>query len=254
MEIRTLNPAEANVQFHVTVDHPNNRLGVKGRLVGPRCAYASTVEVAYPLKDAPPSEPGRLSTRVIIPEPNLWEPACPFLYEATLELFLDRSRIDVRTMIVGLRTITIRGSSFFLNGKRFELKTMEAVHLAESGLAQARKQFNTVVLPVSLDVRPLWHACDHMGLGVLGLVLHQSQSVPEHFADHACLLGWLVDDKRLATDRADLQKACVPLGLQIPNDSAYTNPLATDFVVVPGRASEQLQKWGMPVIELTPNP
>src|SRR5262245_21059849 len=93
MRIRRLDPAEAEVQFHVVVDRRDEGLGLNGRLVGPRCLYASTVEVAYPFRDEPRGEPNRLSTRAIIPEPNPWEPACPFLYEAILELFENRTRI-----------------------------------------------------------------------------------------------------------------------------------------------------------------
>jgi hypothetical protein len=252
MEIRTLNPAEADVLFQVTVDRPNDRLGVKGRLAGPRCRYASTVEVAYPLKDAPPGEPNRLSTRAIIPEPNLWEPACPFLYEVTVELFEDRNRIDAMTLTVGLRTIAVSGNSFVLNGKQFKPKAREVVHTNEVELVRAREQFNTVVLPVSDDARPLWHACDRIGLGVIGRIDNESQS--QLFANHACLLAWIVDDdERLATDRADLRKAHVPIGLPVRNDIAAARLPLADFVIVPPPASQHVQKWGMPVIELTPS-
>jgi hypothetical protein len=253
MEIRTLNPAEADVRFHVAVDRPDDRLGLKGRLVGPRCAYASTVEVAYPLSEAAPGGPNRLSTKVVIPEPNLWEPACPFLYEVTLELFRDQSRIDAITLIVGLRTVAVSGRSFVLNGKRFELKVMEAVHATESDLAPARKQFNTVVLPVSHDARPLWHACDQIGLAVLGRV--KSQAAPELFANHACLVGWLIDaDNGFETDSTDLRIAHVPIGFRFGNDAPAAKPSDADFVIVAPDANEHFQKWGMPVIELTPIP
>src|SRR5262249_40838844 len=154
--------------FHVVVDRRDEGLGLNGRLVGPRCLYASTVEVAYPFRDEPRGEPNRLSTRAIIPEPNPWEPACPFLYEAILELFENRTRIDVTTLPLGLRTVAVSGSSFVINGKRFEPKATEVVHAVESDLAQARKHFNTVVLPVSYNAQPLWYACDQIGLGVFG--------------------------------------------------------------------------------------
>jgi hypothetical protein len=249
MEIRTLNPAEADVRFHVAVDRHDDRLSVKGRLVGPRCAYASTVEVAYPFRDALPGEPNRLSTRAIIPEPNLWEPACPFLYEATLELFEDGSRIDVSTMTVGLRSVAVSGTSFVLNGKRFRPKTKAMAHPTETDLAQARKQFNTVVLPVSEDASPLWHACDQVGMGVLGRV--ESQATPERFANHPCLLAWIVHDKKtLAAYRANPLRPHVPIGLQIRSDTASTSAPDADFVIVAASWGQHFEKWGMPVIEL----
>jgi hypothetical protein len=253
MEIRTLNPAEADVRFHVAVDRPDDRLGLKGRLVGPRCAYASTVEVAYPLRDAPPGETTKLSARAIIPEPNFWEPPCPFLYEARIELLEDGNRIDSITMTTGLRTVAISGRSFVLNGKPFEAKAMEPVHLTEPDLAEVRRQFNTVVLPVSDETRPFWHACDQMGLGVVGRV--ENQSAPQLFSNHPCLLAWIVaDEKTLATYRADLLSAHVPIGWQIRNDNTPTDPPDADFVVLQRGAAEHRQEWGGPIMELPQNP
>jgi Glycosyl hydrolases family 2 len=251
MEIRKLDPAEADVRFQLAADRSDAGLSVRGRLVGPRCAYASTVEVAYPLRDAPLDEPNRLNARAIVPEPNLWEPACPFLYEATVELLEDRNSIDAITMTLGLRTIAISGKSFVLNGKRFEPKAIAAVHPTEADLVQARKQFNAIVLPVSEDARPLWHLCDQVGLGVFGCIANESRSAPE-LANHACLLGWIVDEqKSLASAGDELASARVPVGLQIRNDSAHACPPGANFVMVPGRASEQVQKWGIPVIEIS---
>jgi hypothetical protein len=252
LEIQTLNPAEADIRFHVAVDGAADRPALKGRLVGPRCAYASTVEVAYPLRETPAAEPNRLSMRAVIPEPNLWEPACPFLYEATVELFEHTKRLDSITMTVGLRTIGVSANSFVLNGRGFVPQPMEPAHPTESELAHARERFNTVVLPIRDDARPLWHACDQIGLGVLGRV--ESQAALQLFDDHPCLLALIVDDdKKLATARADLLRAHVPIGLQIRNDMASGDPPDAHFVVIPPHSSQHFQKWGMPVIELGPN-
>jgi hypothetical protein len=255
MEIRHLNPAEADLRFHVAVDGSDSGLAVKGRLVGPRCVYASTVEVAYPLTDAPAGEPTQLTKRAIVPEPNLWEPACPFLYEATLELFGDCTCIDVIALTLGLRTIAISGGSFLLNGKRFEPKAAEIPHLKEPDLVQARRQFNTVVLPVSDKAWPLWHACDRIGLAVFGRVANESQSTQRHFANHPCLMAWLVDDHNLlATAGAALLSAHVPTGLQIRSERPSLNRPEADFVVVSGCASQSFQEWRMPIVDLTPSP
>ncbi len=45
---RSLIPAEAEVWITVTPEHHTPTTEVRGRLMGPRCPYASTVEVAYP--------------------------------------------------------------------------------------------------------------------------------------------------------------------------------------------------------------
>lgn len=253
MEIGRLSPAEADVRFEVTVDRPDKRLDTKGRLVGPRCVYASTVEVAYPLRDSPAGESNRLSKGVIIPEPNLWEPACPFLYEGTIELLENQSPIDVITMTVGLRTIAISGRSFLLNGRRFEPKAIEIAQVTEADLAEARNESYTVVLPVAEDARPFWQACDRIGVGVFGRLPRHSMPAREHFANHPCLLGWIADEApKLANEGAEVLPHYVPIGLEVGNDRASANRPDVDFVIVPRYTSAQFEELGRPVVELTP--
>src|SRR5690349_13797810 len=84
-----LNPAEAELWITIA---PNDLLSdgeVRGRLVGPRCQYATTVEVAYPLRPLSGhlKKPGDLSARVIIPEPSFWDPVSPFLYQGSVEVW-----------------------------------------------------------------------------------------------------------------------------------------------------------------------
>src|SRR5258708_30799968 len=85
-----LNPAEAEVEISVTPEHVFSMTQVRGRLVGPQCRYASTVEVAYALREtsreyASTGKPG-ISCSVRIPEPCLWDPVSPFLYKGQIEL------------------------------------------------------------------------------------------------------------------------------------------------------------------------
>src|SRR5689334_4063070 len=83
-----LSPVEADVRITFTFRRPVDGLEVRGRLMGPRCRYASTVEVAYPFRPLPaPQDQVALPARVLIPEPSLWEPTCPFLYEGPVELW-----------------------------------------------------------------------------------------------------------------------------------------------------------------------
>src|SRR5919204_1388628 len=86
---RSLSPAGAEVWVSVIPERRTPATEVIGRLVGPRCRYATTVEVAYPFRPFPrPVEglPG-LTRRVVIPEPSFWEPASPFLYQGPVELW-----------------------------------------------------------------------------------------------------------------------------------------------------------------------
>src|SRR5438105_3893021 len=84
-------PAEAEVWVGVIPEQITPATEVRGRLMGPRCHYASTVEVAYPLRlfvRRPEGLPG-LAMRVVIPEASLWEPESPFLYLGPIELWED---------------------------------------------------------------------------------------------------------------------------------------------------------------------
>src|SRR5262249_10296749 len=85
----SLDPAEAEVRVTVVPEEADPRCEVRGRLMGPRCAYASTVEVAYPLRPLArgAAETSGLTMRAVIPEASLWEPACPFLYQGPVELW-----------------------------------------------------------------------------------------------------------------------------------------------------------------------
>src|SRR5437763_797077 len=86
-----LDPAEAEIYISVYPEQLTSTTQVRGRLTGPRCPYASTVEVGYALREHSReyslTDIPHLSMRVIIPEPNFWEPETPFLYEGALELW-----------------------------------------------------------------------------------------------------------------------------------------------------------------------
>src|SRR5207249_10692960 len=85
---RLLNPAEAELWLNVLLAGPTTRLELRGRLMGPRCRFASTVEVAYPLRprSGPTGRDDLRGLRVLIPEPSYWDPESPFLYEGTLDV------------------------------------------------------------------------------------------------------------------------------------------------------------------------
>src|SRR5437763_15625817 len=106
----TLVPAEAEVWVTVHLDRLTPTTAVRGRLMGPTCRYAGTVEVAYPLRSLgpsqkpPASEGPALTTRVVIPEPSFWDPESPFLYHGPVELWEDGERREQVTVRHGLRT------------------------------------------------------------------------------------------------------------------------------------------------------
>src|SRR5947207_11661331 len=86
-----LTPTEAELAVEVTCSPRRPACELHGRLLGPTCAYSTTVEVAYPIRKPRVCEddPGRLIGRVVIPEPSWWDPDSPFLYVAAIELWED---------------------------------------------------------------------------------------------------------------------------------------------------------------------
>ena len=85
-----LDPHETELRIHVEVEELTPTTEIKGRLMGPRCVYRSTVEIAYPMRPVERiAYSRRMELRVVIPEPSWWEPKTPFLYQGPLELWQD---------------------------------------------------------------------------------------------------------------------------------------------------------------------
>jgi hypothetical protein len=71
---------------------------VFGRLMGPRCPGVSTVEVAYPLRPVAPAV-----YRALIPEPVLWTPEHPCVYEGPIELHRAGRLVGTIAVSLGIR-------------------------------------------------------------------------------------------------------------------------------------------------------
>jgi len=91
----------AEAELHVTVETDDAKGELRGRLTGPRCPHAETIELAYPLKLMPDS---RLLARVIVPEPNLWTAEMPFTYHGVVELAEGDTVHDRRTFEVRFKS------------------------------------------------------------------------------------------------------------------------------------------------------
>src|SRR5947209_19355800 len=115
-----IEPVEAEVLLSVYPEHLRSSTQVRGRLNGPRCPYTTTVEVAYPLREHSrqyePEGPARLLLRVVVPEPNFWDPQTAFLYEGFLELWQDGQRTQQAHLKHGLRAAQLGPRTLTLNG------------------------------------------------------------------------------------------------------------------------------------------
>jgi hypothetical protein len=107
-----LEPFEAELWVIVKPEQVTTTTELRGRVVGPKSAVSSTIEVAYPLRRfvSKPAALDGLAAQVVIPEPSRWEPACPFVYDIVLELWEEGRRCDAR-LLPGIRLLTAQSAS-----------------------------------------------------------------------------------------------------------------------------------------------
>ena len=190
-------PAAAEVLVRAEAEHMTPTTELRGRLMGPRCRFAETIEVAYPLRPfiRPPQGFAGLSGRAVIPEASLWDPQSPFLYQGPIELWQD-GRICQRVMVShGLRTLVLGPRGLFVNGRRLVLQGRSVTALTEAeALALREAGVNLLVAPVSAATQALWDLADRVGFLVLGRIADCDDETAARVAAlsaHASCLGWL---------------------------------------------------------------
>ena len=113
IRVHRLDPTEAELWIIVTAENSAaTGIEIRGRFVGPKSALSSTIEVAYPLRPFPrkPADLPALAARVVIPEPSVWKPDTPFVYDGVIELWENGERCDVR-QIPGYKLLTASSTS-----------------------------------------------------------------------------------------------------------------------------------------------
>jgi hypothetical protein len=216
IEVRdhVLTPASAEVRVLVRTEFRTPATEIRGRLMGPRCLFASTVEVAYPLRALPtpaPSAGGEFVLRVIIPEASLWDPQSPFLYAGPVELWEGDRRCDVARVTHGLRLLRCRPTGFFLNGRSFAVRGMEvsAACSDDDGLRLRHAGYNLLIAPVAEATVPLWDLGDRLGFLVVGRLGADDPAALDRVAElrrHASCAGWVAASPDVRVD------GIVPLG------------------------------------------
>jgi hypothetical protein len=222
---RLLTPTEADVRISFLFREPVFHVEVRGKLVGPRCAYTTTVEVAYPLEMLPQEQPKALQARLVIPEPSLWEPACPFLYQGPVELWQGGRRLYAVRMSHGLRALQLGPRGLRWNGQPLMLRGAASEKLSEAeALRLHQAGSNTVLLPLPDSFLELSQAsrqvadgeslvrlalgvaadedkthnkldtADRYGFLVLARVPNNAEAISwvASLSDHTCFLGWLL--------------------------------------------------------------
>jgi len=102
IEQTRLSTAEAELRVTVTADEAVPDAAIAGRLTGPLCPHAETVQLAYPLKMLSGMP---LSARIIVDEPNLSTAAMPFRYDGVVELRVGGTVVDRRDFQVFFKSL-----------------------------------------------------------------------------------------------------------------------------------------------------
>jgi hypothetical protein len=202
----SLVPAQAEVWITVVPEQHTSTTEVRGRLMGPRCPYSSTVEVAYPLRPLPPSqkatEPFGLTARVIIPEASLWEPQCPFLYQGPIELWQDGQRCDRVNLSHGLRSLHRIERGLCVNGRALTPQGIRIDTCSDEEAMQLHKNgYNLLIVPVATSTVSVWEQANRFGFLVLGQLREEADEtrLMELLRPHASCLGWLRAELRALT-------------------------------------------------------
>ncbi len=208
-------PAEAEVRITVFPERLTPTTEVRGRLMGPRCRFAGTVEVAYhfrPLPSGAAVPPGALGVRALVPEASLWEPETPFLYEGPVELWEDGQRLERALVRHGLRSVEVGPGGLLVNGHRLLLRGRELADCSEEQALEFRRAgYNLVVVPV--EAARAWEVADRVGLFVLGRRSGaEEEGALRERGGHPSWLGWLGTGESTALVEGEVRVGGVVLG------------------------------------------
>jgi hypothetical protein len=202
-----LNPAEAEIRITTRLTDLHAKLELRGRLMGPRCPYATTVEVAYPLRPLPTSraKEDAVEARVIIPEPNLWEPQAPFIYAGPVELWHDDRKVGQITITHALRTLRLSRRGLRLNGHPLQVRGVAGSRFTEEELRSLHDAgCNLLLAPVPVGSAFLWYRAEEYGFLMLGRIsVDDTEEILWHAEGFLChqtsCFGWLLPQQWLTT-------------------------------------------------------
>jgi hypothetical protein len=271
---QSVDPATAEIWITVLADHTTPATELRGRLTGPWCRYASTVEVAYPLQPFPRPPVGLegYSRRVLIPEPSVWEPQTPFLYRGPVELWDKVERGDSVTVTHGLRSVQLGPRGLRLNGKPLVVRGLARAPVGEEDALPLRAA-GTNLLLASVAARELWGLADRLGFLMLGQVTEQAlgnlvfpAAVHSHYegllGEHTSALGWVLPEAALTRGSDWWAAAVASLRTSLPNlvGMALSRPPArplrreVDFVICAEQELNALADVHRPKLVLTGSP
>ncbi|GEM_PF-6926194 len=162
-------PAGAELRVIVRPEYITLATEIKGRLMGPRSPYAGTVEIAYPVRELARTD--HILLRVLVPEPNFWQPQSPLLYEGPLELWQDGARVEQIWLRHGIRNVQLGERGLRVNGQLCKLQGVCAETFTETDARHWHDEgINLMLTPARDDTIDLLQISDRFGLCVLGRI------------------------------------------------------------------------------------
>ena len=175
-----------------------------------------------------------LILRVVIPEPCLWDPQSPFIYEVTVELWQSGQLCDQVRTSHGLFFLKLAPQGLRWNGRPMTLAGVERCRLTEAeALAVRQEGYNTLLAPVSADSVALCGLADKLGMFVLARLASKGDYAHAHALEgHVSLLGFVLDSKLLEDPLVKAAPTWVAdrhhlMGLEV--DALPTGPLPDGF-------------------------
>ena len=255
----SLDPAQAEVWISVHADCVTPTTEVRGRLTGPRCVHAATVEVAYPFRPLlrRPEAAADLTVPQVIPEPSLWEPACPFVYHGVVELWEDGRRYDQAQLRHGLRRVVLGPAGLRVNGRPLLLRGRAAMTDNEDPSCALRSGgCNLLMTPVTEDATVQWDRADMPGGfcaggggGPAGNTIWSGQ--PLCWTMRA-VSGWILQTPSVSWDAGAIRRLAgsgrAKVGVELGDIPREPLPAGVDFIACPSDRAVELHPLGLPLL------
>jgi hypothetical protein len=258
-----LDPAGAEVYALVYPERLTSSTQVRGRLVGPRSPYTTTVEVAYPLREHSrqyESEgPARLILRVVIPEPNFWDPQTAFLYEGPLELWQDGQLAQQVQLKHGLRVTQLGPRALHMNGKPVKVCGIRRSKCTDHQAELLHGKGHNTLLASAVEDEALWDTADRLGFLVIHCLTEKGDlKLAGSLKEHPSCLGWLVAE---GPDHEELLAAALALadpvrghyvGIELDFAPEQLLPRGVAFVACAAENLPAVESVPLPKIVLVP--
>jgi hypothetical protein len=267
LSLDKVDPIRAEIEVSVAIESPPPDYQLRCRLVGPHCAFASTVEVGYALREktrtALTAHDGLTGVSVVfeaaLPEPNYWDPQSPFLYHCFAELWQGTQRQAKSDVWYGLRRIDLGRQGLLINDQPVAFRGGQQSDFTEDKAAAWRRQgLNLVVADVGASSPTVWDIASRTGFCVLGRF---NSTEEKHLQIHERLqdagaLGWIVPGDEAADPQYTMGVRRIAnssnqlLGVETGRPLAAAMQDAYDFVLCPLEALPELAEVQLPKMVL----